>query len=138
MIKMQVNKNINPQVFLVLIFFSLILFAIFFGSLVKMLIATKDYVKTTAEINYIGRTKDSYNYVTVSYKYNNEEYTTNQIVLLKHTKKIGNKYKIYINPENPNETRDNRPFYINILMSIFLLFMHISMIILYVLRKKIT
>ena len=136
MLIQKINKNISPKVFLISLFFSLTLFVIFFGSLLKILTATKDYVEIDSNITYIGNTK-GYNYVTVSYEYNNEKYTTNQIVLFKHTKKTGDKYKIYINPENPEETRDNRTYNIDILMCTFCLFIHISMIILYILQKKI-
>ena len=141
--KLQVNEKVSSKVFLILIFFSLLLLIIFGKSFISTFINTKDYVKVDATITDVSYEityedgSNTYNYVKLKYVYNNNTYENKQRVTFRFNKKVGNKIKIYVNPSNANEVRNNFNFRINIVMSVFALVIHIFMIKFYMVRRKI-
>lgn len=141
---MQVNNNINQKTFLILIIFSLILFLIFGGYTINNFVKTKDYVKVYASITEVGYDvipngsgDSSYeNYIKVSYTYNNNFYTNKQRVAFRFNKKEGDNIKIYVNPKNPIEIRDNYITRICITVSLIIVLFNIFCIRAYIIRKR--
>lgn len=147
MIKIKVNQDISPKTFLMLIIFSLILFLILGGYTINIFIKTRDYVKVYASITEVSRrdyatkggssTVDNYaNYIKLRYTYNNGRYTNEQRVLFRFNKKEGDKIKIYVNPKNPMEVRDNYMTRVGIAFSLMIIFFNIFCIKAYQIRKK--
>ena len=79
------------------------------------MIKTKNYVKVDATItkvdyHLIPPDQSVEYYIEFSYDYNNENYVSRSKILFTFNKKVGKKIKIYINPNNPSEVRND---YIN-------------------------
>ena len=140
--KLQINEKVSSKVFLILIFFSLLLLIIFGRSFISTFINTKDYVKvdaTITDVSYDITYEDggnTYSYVKLKYEYNNNTYENKQRVAFRFDKKVGNKVKIYINPSDANEVRDNFNYRLSIILSLVMLVIHIFMIKFYVVRRK--
>ena len=132
--KLQVNENVSSNLFLILIFFSLLLLIIFGRNFMLTFINTRDYIKvdaTITDVSYDFTYEDggnTYNYVKLKYVYNNNTYENKQRVAFRFNKKVGNRIEIYVNPSNANEVRNNFDFRISIVMSVFALVIHIFMI----------
>ena len=140
--KLQINEKVSSKVFLILIFFSLLLLIIFGKNFISTFLNTKDYIKvdaTITDVSYDITYEDggnTYSYVKLKYEYNNNTYENKQRVAFRFDKKVGNKVKIYINPSDANEVRDNFNYRLSIILSLVMLVIHIFMIKFYVVRRK--
>lgn len=141
---MVVNRNINKNVFLLLIVFALGIFTFFTYNLVKFIITTKDYVKVEAEVvdivNHYAYSPDGdsiYHYVKLKYEYKGQIYEQEKrIGVFLVYPKIGKKMKIKINPNNALEIKDTYMRNFLILVSSFSLLFTILLTKAYFIRRK--
>ena len=141
-IKFVVNKNINKNTILVLVLISFALFAYFAVNTVLKTIETKDYQKIDAKITdityhiYAQNDNNTYHYAKLSYTYNNESYENEQRLAIVFNKKPGNTMRIYVDPSNPKNVRNNFNYRLNIILTIFFLIWNIAAITAYIKKKK--
>ncbi len=142
--KFQVNNNVDPKLFLFAIVIAFSMFLLFGISTINNFVKTKDYVKVYASIIEVGYDSvpdgsgDSsfVNYIKVSYSYNNTNYTNKQKVTFRFNKKVGNKVKIYINPTNPSEVRNNYMTKLNVMATLISTLFIAFCVPAYITRKK--
>ena len=143
--KVQVNQNLNPIIFLVLMIFSLLLFLMFSINLVSTYIETKDYVKVDSVVTSIGHKHvpntnevDSvYHYAELEYVYNGRTYHCNKTLhMAMFYPKINSKMRIYIDPDVPTRFRDTWIIGVDIVACSISLIFALVMIKCYQIRKK--
>ena len=143
--KIEVDQNLNPIIFLVLMIFSLLLFLMFSINLVSTYIETKDYVKVDSVVTSIGHKHvpntnevDSvYHYAELEYVYNGKTYHCNKTLhMAMFYPKINSKMKIYIDPDVPTRFRDTWIVSVDIAGCIISLIFSLAMLHGYIIRRK--
>ena len=127
--KIQINENISSKSFFMIAMFSLFLFVVILGYTVGNLIKTRDYVKVKATIqdtitecsHSSSDDKQCTTFLKLEYQYDEISYYTEQRVIFGFSI-FGSKINIYVNPENPEEVRDNYNTRLSIFLSLILLF----------------
>ncbi|MDD5827010.1 MAG: hypothetical protein PUD25_04505 [Bacilli bacterium] len=123
--KMQISEDISAKNFLMIAFFSLFMFFLVFGWSINNFVQTKNYVKVKSIIIDVDCTCGEYSecthYAKLEYQYDGKSYYTEQTLFLGPAI-LGSKISIYVNPENPEEVRDNYNTRIMMVLSLFYLF----------------
>ena len=143
--KVEVNQNLTPIIFLLLMIFSFLLFLIFSINLISNYIEIKDYVKvdsvvTNVEHKPVPNTSEveSFEYFAdLQYEYNGKTYQCKKrLHIAVFYPKINSKMTIYINPKEPTKFRDTWIISIDIVGCIVSLIFALAMIHGYIIRKK--
>ena len=142
--KMEVDKNIKPWIFLILMLFSFLFFIMFSIDVVSIYIDTKDYVKVEATVIDIGYEHvpnitegDSVDhYAVLQYEYNGKTYHCQKLLhMIMFYPKINSKTKIYIDPNVPTNFRNTWQIGNDILGAVLGLVFTIAMIKCYIEKK---
>lgn len=128
-IEMQINNDISPNKYLIILIFSFLMTIFFLCWTVTYYIQVKDYIKVNATIIDIwfeeecdmDRNCNRENYIKVKYNFDNETYIKNIKVFFKFNKKINNNNNttIRINPTQPNEIKNQYYSRLSLIILIF-------------------
>ncbi len=132
-------KNIT-SLYLLLTLFGFIIFIFYVNLFINTLYKTKNYISIDAIITKVYREYSSADdfsyYVNVTFDYKDINYYNKQRISFKFNKKTGKKIKIYFNPDDPHQVRNNWEFRMSLIASILSFLFFIFVFKEYLYRKK--
>ena len=142
--EIQVNKNLNPKIIIILIIASFLMFLFFSISIISIFVGTKDYIKVNATVIDVGHDKVpssgretiSY-YANLEYEYGGKKYQHKQtLYMFISYPEINSKVNIYIDPQSPSNVRNTSIIPIEVIVILISLIFNIAMIKIYLKLKK--
>lgn len=141
---MEVDEKISPKKYLLMVLFSFILFIIFLGEMLDLFYKAKDFVRVDANVVGLEYRSDdtqdggttNYQNLILTYNYDNKEYSGEYRIFSKSSKKRKDSIKIYINPNDPSEIRNDYMISLTAILSVFGILAHIFCIKAYLVRRK--